>query len=264
MSGNNIVTVGAHQTSYGGGGDDSFIAKFDINGLRLWSTYYGGNQIEWGQSCAVANDGSAYLVGYTYSSDGIASGGSYQSTFGGGIDAFIAKFNSSGVRQWGTYFGSTGPEMAYSCSLDQVSGSLYICGHVSADGIASPGAYQTLLSGGSNTDAFLAKFSSSGFRQWCTLYGGTDLEYGLSCKYKSSSNIVYLVGTTRSNAAISTAGVHQTTYSGFFDAFLVGFNSSGSRQWATYYGGSSSTYGYGCSFSNDAIYVSGYTTMEHQ
>ena len=98
MSGNNIASVGAHQTTYGGGSDDSFIAKFDVNGSRLWGTYYGGTQVEWGPSCAVANDGSAYLVGYTYSSDGIASGGSYQSSFGGGIDAFIAKFNSSGIR----------------------------------------------------------------------------------------------------------------------------------------------------------------------
>ena len=48
------------------------------------------------------------LAGYTTSTTGIATTGAHQTTSGGDYDAFLVKFNSSGVRQWGTYYGGTG------------------------------------------------------------------------------------------------------------------------------------------------------------
>src|SRR5690606_26559439 len=41
-----IATVGAHQTSHGGGVTDVFLAKFDATGNIVWSTYFGGNDEE--------------------------------------------------------------------------------------------------------------------------------------------------------------------------------------------------------------------------
>jgi len=75
---------------------------------RLWGTYYGGSGGDWGNSVAVDGSGNVYLAGYTQSSDAIATSGAHQSTFGGNIDAFLVKFNSSGIRQWGTYYGGSG------------------------------------------------------------------------------------------------------------------------------------------------------------
>jgi hypothetical protein len=59
---------------------------------------------------AVDGSGNVFLVGYTASTSGISTTGSYQETYGGGGDAFVVKFNSNGVRQWGTYYGGSNGE----------------------------------------------------------------------------------------------------------------------------------------------------------
>ena len=188
--------------------------------VRQWGTYYGGTSNEIGYSCATDASGNIYLSGYTRSTSGIATTGAHQTTYGGGLnDAFLVKFNSSGVRQWGTYYGGTGNDFGWSCATD-TSGNIYLSGQTpSTSGIATTGAYQTTF-GGATEDAFLVKFNSSGVRQWGTYYGGTGQDYGLSCATDTSGNI-YLAGITRSTSGIATTGAHQTNHGGYRDAFLV-------------------------------------------
>jgi hypothetical protein len=38
--------------------------------------------------------------------------------FGGNSDAFLVKFNSSGIRQWATYYGGSGEDVGQSCVVD--------------------------------------------------------------------------------------------------------------------------------------------------
>ena len=100
------IASGGFQNTYGGGANDAFLVKFNSVGVRQWATYYGGTGDEGGFSwdiAFVATDASdnVYLSGYTDSPSGIASGG-WQNTLGGGIDAFLIKFNNAGVRQWAT------------------------------------------------------------------------------------------------------------------------------------------------------------------
>jgi hypothetical protein len=42
----NIATPEAVQKTYGGGSFDVFLCKFSKNGFRLWSTYYGGEEMD--------------------------------------------------------------------------------------------------------------------------------------------------------------------------------------------------------------------------
>ena len=254
---------------YGGGTTDAFLVKFNSSGVRQWGTYYGGTGDEEAYSCATDATGNVYLAGYTTSNSGtaIATAGSHQSNYGGGIanygDAFLVKFNSAGIRQWGTYYGGGGADIGYSCATDAF-GAVYLSGSsgLSANSaIATVGSHQSANGGALAFDAFLVKFNSAGIRQWGTFYGGGGNDYGNSCATDAAGN-VYLAGYTDSNNGISiaTAGSHQSAYGGGQDAFLVKFNSAGIRQWGTYYGGSGNDYGYSCA--TDAtgnVYLAGYT-----
>jgi hypothetical protein len=169
------------------------------------------------------------LAGYTESSvTAIATLGSHQSTFGGGdYDAFLVKFNSSGVRQWSTYYGGSGEDDSYSCATD-ASGNVYMTGETSSSvsAIATVGSHQSSYGGGSK-DAFLVKFNSIGVRQWGTYYGSIGYDIGLSCATDATGNVYMLGGTSSTLTAISTISSHQSTFGGGgYDAFLVKFNES--------------------------------------
>lgn len=244
-----MATAGSHQATFGGGTTDAFIVKFNSSGVRQWATYYGGTGNDYGYSCKADAAGNIFLTGYTTTGTStlIAPAGAHQTAFGGGSsDAFLVKFNSAGVRQWGTYYGGTGGDIAYSCATD-AAGNVYIVGYSAtstANVISTAGSHQVAIGGG--FDAFAAKFNAAGVRQWGTYIGGTGGEYAYACAIDASSNL-FVAGFTNSGTGISTIGSHQATYGGNDDAFLVKFNTSGVRQFGTYYGDASgSDYAYGC------------------
>src|SRR5437763_554997 len=74
---------------------------------RQWATYYGGNDQDIAYNLTTDPFGNVYMVGQTESTSGIASAGAYQTTIGGGVDAFIVKFDALGNRLWATYYGGT-------------------------------------------------------------------------------------------------------------------------------------------------------------
>ncbi|MBK8366070.1 MAG: SBBP repeat-containing protein [Bacteroidetes bacterium] len=233
-----IATSGAYQTTHGGS-QEAYLVKFNSAGARQWATYYGGSSIDFGRTCTTDQLGNIYLSGNTASSVTIASPGASQLVYaGGGSDAFLVKFNTSGVRQWGTYYGAAGNDAAYASCTDAL-GNVYIAGTTSSASstlIATPGAHQP--ANGGSTDSFLAKFSSSGVRQWSTYYGGNSGDGVYSCSIDALNN-VYIAGNTSSTngTSVATASSYQSTIGGALDAFFVKFNSSGLRQWGTYYGG---------------------------
>lgn len=260
-----IATTGGHQTLYGGGTQDVFLAKFNSNGARQWGTYYGGTgSLENGYSNCVDRNGNVYLSGATNSTltNVISTAGCHQSTYGGGVhDAFLVKFNSSGVRIWGTYYGGNADDQGYSCTTD-TSGNVYLAGGTgSGTLIASPGSHQT-FNGGGTTDGFLAKFDSLGNRIWGTFYGGSFDDYVNSCSIDPVGDI-YICGLGRSSSAnvISTPGCHQISPGGGGEeAFLAKFNTNGIRQWGTYYGGIGDEISYSCVTDKVGnVFMTGYT-----
>ncbi|MDR3680536.1 MAG: SBBP repeat-containing protein [Flavipsychrobacter sp.] len=230
-----IATAGAYQTTFGGFDLDAFLVKFDTSGNRIWATYYGGSGNDWGFACATDRSDNIYLSGELGSS-GLATTGAYQtSIISPATSCFLAKFNSSGLRLWATYYGNTSYEGH--CQTDKLN-NVYLSGASnSTTGIASAGTYQTTFAGGSY-DGFLAKFDSLGNRKWGTYYGGSGSDEIDDLAIDSSLNI-YLAGTTNSVTNIASASAFQTTFNGGnWDAFIVKFDSSCTKQWATYYGGS--------------------------
>ncbi|MCC6583964.1 MAG: SBBP repeat-containing protein [Chitinophagales bacterium] len=254
---NSISTSGTHQT-INDGDYDGFLVKFNSAGVRQWATYYGGTNFDAAQAVFLDTQNNIYISGTTGSANNISTAGAFQTNYiGRNNDAFLVKFNSTGVRQWGTYYGGLGVEVPSGLSVDGQN-NVYMIGSTDSDtGISTAGAYQTTR-GGAN-DAFIVKFNTAGVRQWATYYGGTAIEGVVSIITDEQDNI-YITGRTESANNIASAGAHQGVIGGNIDAYLAKFNSTGSRQWATYYGGSGDDYG--LSVVKDAlgrIYMAGST-----
>ena len=240
----NIATVGAHQTTFGGGSlRDGFIAKFNSAGQLLWATYFGGSSSDECYSVAADSFNNIVVGGYTSSTGNIATQGAFQDTLNG--NGFIAKFSALGTRLWGTYYDVG---TLRTLCLD-ISGDIIIGGDASIiTNLATPGAYQQ--TNGGNNDGFIAKFSSGGSRLWCTYFGGSDVDECWGVATDLSKNIL-VTGYTYSTTGIATTGAYQTIKSPADNAFLAKFTSSGAIIWSTYYGGNDGCNGYFVSSDSD-------------
>jgi|GEM_PF-2746556 len=250
-----LSSSAVHQSSYNKLGD-GLIVKFNINGQRVWASYYGGDNLDNIYGISLYKD-LLYLTGITYSGNNIASLKSYQSNYGTAGDAFIACFDTSGFRNWGTYVGGTGIDKANDATTD-LNGNVYICGFTdSKTNFSRNSQFQSSHAG--QEDGFIAKYNTTGKLVWCSYYGGeaADLLYGIG--YDKVKGI-YVSGRTKSKTGISTSGAWQTTLGGGWDAYLAKFDTSGTQTWSSYFGGTSDDYGAG--ITSDArgfIYTSGNT-----
>ena len=192
ISTSGIATKGAYDTTLSGR-SDVFLAKFDSSGNQVWSTYYGGSDIDNASTIAIDSLSNIYIAGETMSSNGIATSGAYQKKYQGNFDIFLAKFSTSGKLLWGTYYGGKEVEDCNAMTLD--STGVYITGETpSKSGIATPGSYISKYQG--DTDAFLVKFSLSGSLLWGTYIGSsTTVDYSFAITHDDSNN-VYIGGDT--------------------------------------------------------------------
>lgn len=255
-----ISTTGSYQPA-NRGGFDGFIAKFNGSGTLQWGTYYGFNTDDFLNGISVDPGGNLFVLGITSSASGIATAGTYQSVYGGGDnDVFVAKFSNTGARIWATYYGGSSDDYSFDIAADG-NGNALISGYTaSLNGIASTSAHQTSIGGG--YDAFIAKLTSGGDLQWGTYFGGMADDYGFNISADLNNNII-ATGYTMSVNGIASTGAYQPVYAGGTDAYIVKFNSSGVRQWSTYFGGSNQDGGYGIGIDiNNNILVTGKTASD--
>jgi len=211
-----------------------------IDPYLLWSTYFGGANEDVATSVKEFTGGLTFVGGYTASA-GLGGGvGVYSVNYTGGTyDAFLVKYNAAGVRTFATYVGGTGTDQGTGIALDNTATpAVYLAGYTNsaAGAWTTGGAYHMTNNGG--YDGFLMKLSgANGSRTWCTFYGGAldDQINGVAC---DAANNVYITGTTASPTLVASAGAYQTALSGPTDAFVAKFNTGGTIQWSTYYGGS--------------------------
>ena len=157
-----------------------------IDPIVEWATYYGGVSYDYGRKVSVDSLGNTYIIGNTNSSNNIASGG-YQNIYGGGIyDTFLVKFNSSGVRQWTTYYGGSDLDVGNALIIDTI-GDIYLAGNTKSITNIASGGHKNICGGG--TDAFLVKFNSLGVRQWATYYGGSGTDAGIDLSVDGNNDI---------------------------------------------------------------------------
>jgi gliding motility-associated-like protein len=163
---------------------------------------------------------------------------------------------------WATFFGGSSFEGPLSLTHD-ASGNIYTCGYVASANYptqTNSTYFQGTINGG--LDFFITKFSNTGVMVWSTFYGGSSGEfaYGVACDLSGN---LFVTGYTQSfDFPVQNSGTFfQGTFAGSSDVFILKFDNSGNRLWATYYGGVSQELS--ASIGVDAtgkVFVCGYTS----
>jgi hypothetical protein len=255
------VLRGRHQVGFA-------VAAYDktqplvIDPTLAYSTYLGGSADDVTTGIAVDGSGSAYISGYTYSTDYPKAGTPYQTSNKGQTDAFVSKFSPDGSSLvYSTYVGGSDYEYCRGIAVDS-AGSAYVVGDTSSTNFpVTTGAAQTAY-GGDPSDAFVLKLSADGSTLlYSTYLGGNDLEIGSGIAVDAVGS-AYVIGFTLSDNFFVTSHAVQKTYGGGQDAFVVKLAPNGrSRIYSTYLGGSGDEEGNAIAVDkNGNAYVTGYTT----
>jgi hypothetical protein len=286
----NFPTLNPVQSGNAGNGD-AFVTKVNPQATALvYSTYLGGSSADSGQGIAVDLGGSAYVVGFTYSTN-FPTFSAYQGSNAGSVDAFITKLSPDGSTfAFSTYLGGSGDDRGWAIALDSDL-NIYVTGSTltpcapatTTTTMCNPtetfptttGAFQPLNTSQSPgySDVFVAKLNFPGTALlYSTLLGGalTDSPAGIAV---DSSGDAYVTGYTESNN-FPTANAVQASYTGGTcgpkpcpDAFITEVNPQGSAVlYSTYLGGSLANWGNGIALDSNTppnAYVVGTTTSSN-
>ena len=256
-----------------------FLSVLNPSGSALtYSTYLGGTGGD-GETGGIALDssGSAYLTGYTRSTDfpikAPASATPYQATLGGNRDAFVAKLDPSqsgaGSLVYSTYLGGTQIDVGLGIAVD-AGGNAYVTGRTSSTDFPTMNALQGSSAGGA--DAFVTKLNPTGTALvYSTYLGGSGSEDGNNGSRQAggiavdSSGHAYVTGSTTSTDFPTTQFAFQKSdggaTSGNPSAFVAKLAADGgSLVYSSYLGGSNVAQGEDIAIDGSgAAYVAGFT-----
>ena len=253
------TTAGAFDTTIDPGSSDVFVTKMSVAGTAaVYSTYLGGGSTDQGLGVAVDGTGSAYVTGYTDSSDFPTTAGAFD-TINDDRDAFVSKLDADGsALAYSTFLGGADEEESTEIAVDGV-GNAHVTGYTdSLDFPTTLGAFDNVHD---NRDAFVTKLDGAGAALvYSTSLGGTGGETGHDLTLDGDGN-AYVTGETNSADFPTTAGVFDTTVSGT-DAFVTKLDATGSTLgYSTYLGGNVTDVGYGIAVNAaGSAYLTGITS----
>ena len=176
-------------------GDYDVSLPLVIDPVLSYSTLLGGSGADAATALAVDSTGSAYITGFTASSD-FPTSNAVRNTNAGGNDVFVAKLSPSGNELvYCTYLGGSADDRGYGIAVDS-TGSAYIAGSTTSTNFPVRNALQSKLAGGRN--AFIVKLNPAGNSLvYATYLGGSGSDAASGIALDSSGN-AYVVGDTTS------------------------------------------------------------------
>ena len=248
---------------------DAFVTKLNSDGSALiFSTYYGGNDVDQAMGIAMDSAMNVYITGGTASDDFPTTPGVVNTTnkAGGGTNTiFIAKLKPDGSAPiYSTYYGGTSEADGHSIAIDS-DGNAYVIGHTSDNFFpTTTGSFQPARTGGE--EAVIVKLNPTATGViFSTYFGGSSNEFGNFIAVNDTTRNITFTGQTASTNLPITSGAANTTKVGGTDAFIAEMNPAGSALiYSTYYGGTGDDFGVGLALdpSGDA-YVAGYTASSN-
>jgi hypothetical protein len=208
--------MGPHTYSY-----DAFVSKYTPDALDLiYSTYLGGTWGDRAEAIAVDPNGTAYVIGYTYSDDYPTTPGALQRVFGGGLyaDAFITGIAPDGQSlAASTYLGGSRDDFGLGMTLTP-DGKVYVTGGTTSSDFPLHEPWKDTLSG--QTDAFVTGLDASlSNLEISSYFGGNGSEFGNAIE-RDPRGVLFIAGITNSDQ-IPAIRANQAHNGGDFDVFLV-------------------------------------------
>lgn len=216
-----------------------------IDPALVYTTYLGGGDFTGGEQISVDSSGSAYITGWTTSSDYPVSGGSYDTSLSGVTDAFITKLSPSGSDiVYSTFIGGSSGEVGSDIELDSQGNAFIVGSTYSGDFPTTPGAFNETPSG--SGDVFTLKLNPSGSAlEYSTIVGQSWEDYEGFFIEVDSSGSAYIAGALdEANVFPTTPGAFDETYNydgnpyNEGDIFISKIAADGSDlDYSTYFGG---------------------------
>jgi len=272
------VTVGAYQSTFGGGPGgiyagyptDMSISKFSADGNNLiYATYLGGSKLENPHSLVVTPNNELIVFGTTSSRDFPMSNNAYDNSFNGGAtvvvdnvlyfegsDIVVTKFSADGTTLIGsTYFGGSSNDgfndESYSTGLyhnysdvfrgeviTDATGNAYIATTTSSTDLPIVNGFQGVYGGGTHDGCVVKLNSDLSQVLWSSYIGGSASD-GVYALQSNSDGDLYVTGGTNSSNFPTSAGANMTSISGGIDGFITRINNTGSTILNSSYIGSS-------------------------
>jgi len=212
----NASTVGSAVTSLGS--QDVFIAKYNNSQVFQWVRTGGSanTSADYFLNMDIDASSNIYFCGSYYGST--MQIGTANLLNSGQNDAFIAKYNSSGVFQWADKLGSTQSEMANGVTVDG-NNNVYLTGHFSGTVVTVGSNTLTNTTPGSTQDIFVVKYSPTGTAQWATSAACVGYETAYDIAADAIGN-VYVTGAYNVSGAMAF-GTTTISSNGNNDSFLA-------------------------------------------
>ncbi|MEK7674326.1 MAG: SBBP repeat-containing protein, partial [Verrucomicrobiota bacterium] len=210
---------GGLDTSYNA--SDGFVVKLSPNGAHLWSTYVGGDFMDYAECIAVDGAGNVLVGGRTYPVLSNWIEGGYDTSFNGGFsDGFVLKLSPDGALVWSTYVGGTGSDSCDALAVDRAGNVLVTGGTASAGWVR--GGFSTTFT--DETSSYIVKISAAGQHLWSTYVAGNGTETAHGIAVDEAGNVL-VTGSDR-------------TYHGpyYVNVFLTKLTASGQLLGTTYVG----------------------------
>ena len=162
---------------------DSWVAKYNTQGEKLWIQQFGSGSNEYTSGIELDTLGNIYLTGYTE--------GDLGGVNSGNDDAWVAKYNTQGEQLWIQQFGTQSSDLAYGIEIDG-QGNIYLAGETQGDLGGVNAGYN---------DAWVAKYNTQGEQLWIQQFGSQSFDSARDIAIDGQDNI-YLTGRANSYANV--------------------------------------------------------------
>ncbi|HEY3444627.1 MAG TPA: hypothetical protein VGK29_28005 [Paludibaculum sp.] len=226
------IAGAAYQTGLNSFGD-LFVTKIDadqtgFNGL-LYSSYFGGGDLDSAQASVIDAQGRLWITGYTASTDLPVTSGASQLANAGGIDAFLVRLDlsKSGAAfvSYCTYLGGANTDVAYGLALDPVSGGVTVAGYTLSTDFPVKGITNFEQPPVNQSESFAAKIdpakSDTASLVWSTTFGGLGMDAATAVTIGADGTSFVAGMTTSANLPVGANPAKASPggyYSGFFFA----------------------------------------------